>query len=79
MLDVAENGSPIREMRNDAHIAAAQLRYFAGLALQLRGETIPGERGRLNYTLMAALRRGRADRAVQPPADVRGRQDRAHR
>jgi acyl-CoA reductase-like NAD-dependent aldehyde dehydrogenase len=53
MLDVVENGSPIREMRGDAHSAAAQLRYFAGLALQLRGETIPGDSDRLNYTLMA--------------------------
>ena len=50
-LDVVDNGSPIREMRNDAHIAAAQLRYFAGVALQLRGETIPGEHGRLDYTI----------------------------
>lgn len=50
-LDVADNGSPIREMRRDAHIAAAQLRYFAGLALQLRGETIPGEFDRLDYTV----------------------------
>ena len=43
MLDVTENGSPIREMRNDANKAIAAMRYFAGLALQLRGETIPGE------------------------------------
>ena len=50
-LDVADNGSPIKEMRRDAGIAAAQLRYFAGLALQLRGDTIPSEHGRLNYTL----------------------------
>jgi betaine-aldehyde dehydrogenase len=52
MLDVTENGSPIREMRNDANVAVATLRYFAGLALALRGETVPGEAGRLNYTLM---------------------------
>jgi len=50
-LDVADNGSPIREMRNDVRIAAAQLRYFAGLATHLRGETIPGESARLDYTL----------------------------
>ena len=50
-LDVADNGSPIREMRRDAFIAAAQLRYFAGLALHDRGETIPGDHGRLNYTI----------------------------
>jgi hypothetical protein len=52
LLDVVENGSPIREMRSDAEKAVAQLRYFAGLALQLRGETIPGDPGRVNYTLM---------------------------
>jgi betaine-aldehyde dehydrogenase len=50
-LDVLDNGSPIRDMRRDTEIAAAQLRYFAGLALQVRGETIPGESGRLDYTL----------------------------
>jgi betaine-aldehyde dehydrogenase len=51
LLDVAENGSPIREMRGDAHAAAASLRYFAGLALELRGETIPGDSAHLDYTL----------------------------
>jgi betaine-aldehyde dehydrogenase len=51
LLDVLDNGSPIREMRNDAHIAVAQLRYFAGIAPQMRGETIDTGPGRLNYTL----------------------------
>jgi betaine-aldehyde dehydrogenase len=51
VLDVMDNGSPIREMRRDAFIAAGQLRYFAGLALQLRGDTIPTGHDRLNYTL----------------------------
>lgn len=50
-LDVMDNGSPIKEMRKDVDIAAAQLRYFAGLVLQIRGETIPTGDGRLNYTL----------------------------
>jgi acyl-CoA reductase-like NAD-dependent aldehyde dehydrogenase len=50
-IDVADNGSPIKEMRNDAGIAVAQMRYFAGLALQLRGETIPTGHDRVNYTL----------------------------
>ena len=50
-LDVMDNGSPIKEMRKDVPIATAQLRYFAGLVLQLRGETIPTGPGRLNYTL----------------------------
>jgi len=52
MLDVTDNGSPIREMRGDARVGAAFLRYFAGLALQLRGETIPSEPDRLDYTLL---------------------------
>jgi betaine-aldehyde dehydrogenase len=51
LLDVLDNGSPIREMRNDAHIAVAQLRYFAGIAPQARGETVDTGPGRLNYTL----------------------------
>jgi betaine-aldehyde dehydrogenase len=51
LLDVLDNGSPIREMRNDSRIAIGLLRYFAGLALQVRGETIPGDHGRLDYTL----------------------------
>jgi betaine-aldehyde dehydrogenase len=50
-LDVADNGSPIREMRNDAHLAAAQMRYFAGVAPQLRGETIATGHDRLDYTI----------------------------
>ena len=35
-LDARDNGSPLREMRRDIGIATTQLRYFAGLALQLR-------------------------------------------
>jgi betaine-aldehyde dehydrogenase len=51
MLDVIDNGSPIREMRKDAFNAARLLRYFAGVVLEQRGETIPGLHGRLNYSL----------------------------
>lgn len=51
LLDTWDNGSPIREMRNDVRFAAAQMRYFAGLALQLRGETIPTPDGSLDFTL----------------------------
>jgi acyl-CoA reductase-like NAD-dependent aldehyde dehydrogenase len=52
MCDVTENGSPIREMRGDVDKAVGTVRYFAGLALQLRGDTVPGQSNRLNYTLM---------------------------
>jgi acyl-CoA reductase-like NAD-dependent aldehyde dehydrogenase len=48
MLDVAENGSAIREMRGDAFAAGSSLRYFAGLALELRGETIPSDFDRVD-------------------------------
>jgi acyl-CoA reductase-like NAD-dependent aldehyde dehydrogenase len=50
-IDSADNGSPIREMRNDVRIATSQVRYFAGLALMARGETIPVAHDRLDYTL----------------------------
>jgi betaine-aldehyde dehydrogenase len=50
-LDSIDNGSPLHEMRRDIGTATSQLRYFAGLALQLRGQTIPVGDGRLDYTL----------------------------
>jgi betaine-aldehyde dehydrogenase len=50
-LDAIDNGSPLHEMRKDVGIATSQLRYFAGLTLQIRGETIPTGHDRLNYTL----------------------------
>jgi acyl-CoA reductase-like NAD-dependent aldehyde dehydrogenase len=51
MLDVIDSGTPIREMRRDVQTAAGLLRYFAGLALQVHGETVPGEFDTLDYTL----------------------------
>jgi acyl-CoA reductase-like NAD-dependent aldehyde dehydrogenase len=50
-LDVCENGSPIKEMRKDISLAVSWMRHFAGLALQVRGETIPTGHDRVNYTL----------------------------
>jgi acyl-CoA reductase-like NAD-dependent aldehyde dehydrogenase len=50
-LDVADNGSPIREMSKDIKVASAQMRYFAGLVFQVRGDTVPTSFDRLNYTL----------------------------
>jgi betaine-aldehyde dehydrogenase len=40
-IDTLDNGSPIGVMRNDYRLAVEQMRYFAGLALQLRGQTLP--------------------------------------
>jgi len=50
-LDVSDNGSPIREMAIDIDVGTMYLRYFAGLALQVRGATIPTGYDRVNYTL----------------------------
>jgi len=52
MIDVIDNGSPIRVMRDDYRLAVEQIRYFAGLALELRGETIPvTDRDAVDFTL----------------------------
>jgi betaine-aldehyde dehydrogenase len=40
-LDTIDNGSPISVMRGDYRLAVEQMRFFAGLALQLKGETVP--------------------------------------
>ena len=51
LVDADDNGSPLSDLRIDVSIGAAELRYFAGLALASRGETIPTSHERLNYTL----------------------------
>lgn len=51
-IDTVDNGSPIKVMRGDYRMAVEQLRYFAGLALALRGETIPTpDRGSFDFTI----------------------------
>jgi len=51
-IDTLDNGSPIRVMRGDYRLAVEQLRYFAGLALALRGESVPTpEPGSFDFTV----------------------------
>jgi betaine-aldehyde dehydrogenase len=50
-LDSLDNGSPLHEMRNDIGLATSQIRYMAGLALEVRGRTMPETPGRLHYTM----------------------------
>lgn len=50
-LDSIDNGSPLHEMRRDVDIATTMMRYYAGLALEVRGATVPQAASRLNYTL----------------------------
>lgn len=52
LIDVSENGSPIREMRKDAGVAAWLIRYLAGLVLELRGQTMPSDPSRFNYSTL---------------------------
>lgn len=50
LLDAADCGNPVKAMLFDAEIAATQLEFFAGLVLEIKGETIPTANGSLNYT-----------------------------
>lgn len=51
MLDSANCGNPIREMKSDALIAAAMIDYCAGLVTEIKGETIPMGEGVVNLTV----------------------------
>lgn len=55
LLDAADCGNPVKAMQMDAEIAATQLEYFAGLALEAKGETLPPAGGSLNYTVREPL------------------------
>jgi betaine-aldehyde dehydrogenase len=51
MLDAANCGNPVREMRSDAGIAAAWIEFCAGLATEVKGETIPMGDGVVNLSV----------------------------
>lgn len=55
LIDAANCGNPVKEMSRDAHIAAAQIDYYAGLVHELKGETMATPDGALNYTLREPL------------------------
>ena len=48
-------GNPVRELLKDIDIAAATLDYYAGLATEIKGDTIPMGDGVLNYTVREPL------------------------
>jgi len=50
-LDALNCGNPIREMRNDAVVAATMIEYCAGLATEVKGETLPMGDGVMNYSV----------------------------
>jgi betaine-aldehyde dehydrogenase len=55
LLDSLNNGNPISALMHDAGFAADCLDYFAGLATEIKGETIPMGDGNFNYTLQEPL------------------------
>jgi betaine-aldehyde dehydrogenase len=54
-IDALNTGNPITEMKGDAGFAAASLEYFAGVATELKGNTLPMGEGQLSYTLREPL------------------------
>ena len=54
-LDSLNNGNPVSALAHDAGFAADCLEYFAGLAAEIKGETIPMGDGNFNYTLQEPL------------------------
>lgn len=54
-LDALNNGNPVSALIQDAGFAADCLEYFAGLAAEIKGETIPMGDGNLNYTTQEPL------------------------
>lgn len=50
-LDVADTGSCISKMKDDARKGAKILRYFAGLAPELKGQTIPTGDQTIDFTV----------------------------
>lgn len=55
LIDSANCGNPIREMVRDAEFGASSIDYFAGLATEIKGETIPMGSDALNYTMREPL------------------------
>jgi len=51
LIDAVDGGNPVSELVKDVRIAAAGFEFFAGLATEAKGETVPVGDGALNYTL----------------------------
>ncbi|MBI4529164.1 MAG: aldehyde dehydrogenase family protein [Deltaproteobacteria bacterium] len=50
-LDALDSGNPVEAMKGDVRMAADICEYFAGIVLELKGETIPGGNDFLHFTL----------------------------
>ncbi len=50
-IDAMDSGNPLAAMRNDAAYGADALDYFAGIARELHGKTLPASANGLHFTL----------------------------
>ena len=50
-LEVADSGNTIKPVRGDVANASANLRYFSGLARELKGETVPASPDGLHFSV----------------------------
>lgn len=48
-LDALDSGNPVKGMEFDVELGATLMEFFAGLATEIKGETIPVGAGKLNY------------------------------
>jgi betaine-aldehyde dehydrogenase len=51
LIDAANNGNPVSYLRSDVLAAAGMMEFYAGLATELKGETIPMGAGMVNLSL----------------------------
>lgn len=51
LLESANNGNPVRAIAANLQYAAQLIEYFAGLAVELKGETLPGAPSAIRMTL----------------------------
>ncbi|MEQ9456436.1 MAG: aldehyde dehydrogenase family protein [Alphaproteobacteria bacterium] len=49
LIDAFDSGNPVRGMRFDVSLAATLIDYFAGIATEAKGQTIPQRDGKLTY------------------------------
>lgn len=50
LLDAIDGGAQVRVMAGDVRAAAATCRYFAGLALEIKGHSVPATPGGVHFT-----------------------------
>lgn len=55
LIDALDSGNPIKGMRFDVSLGATLVDYFAGIATEAKGETIPQRDGRMTYVAREPL------------------------